>query len=532
MQQTERTLIILDGYSYLYRYFQYHQEMRANRRRKNSLPTGVIYNTITGFSNIQSLINGKRFPSLGKSLFHVCVYDYEGPAFRDEWMPNLAKLNRQLPEAIQQQIEPIENLCTILGWKIFKIPGLRAIDVIGTLSKIATSNLDTNVIIISGNQDLFQLASDRVTIFDSVSCYQRDYNGVLRDFGLPPSLMLDFKVMCSSHLEGKRNIQKMTPASSAKLLREYKSLQCIIENATKIPSPLGENILKVRDVLAEVRNSLLISTDCDLGHINATFSFIDTFVLSQVDKAELRKFYLKFGFLRELEIFDKKEAKLAFKNVGARAPVKKTSEMVNAVLDKLKKTQLRGCQPSSVSDFCVYRIKNMKSNRVYFGSTNNPLRRWTEHLRDFEFGTHVNEKLRKDWDEYGFDSFEFKIIRRCASVEEMHAREQSLIIMFWGRSICCNREIAVDVKNKSSMTVLIAEHETYRKLRSIKNQSAITKVKGWGSYLSVHALAKDLSLPKARVEAALNIQGQSVAGWFFKSAKMIEGDTRGSEGAS
>jgi 5'-3' exonuclease len=529
MQQTERTLIILDGYSYLYRYFQYHQEMRVNRRRKNSLPTGVICNTITGFSNIQSVINGKRFPSLGKSLFHVCVYDYEGPAFRDEWMPNLAKLSRQLPEAIQQQIEPIENLCAIHGWKILKIPGLRAIDVIGTLAKIATTNSDTNVLIISGNQDLFQLASDRVTIFDSVSHYERDYDGVLRDFGLPPSLMLDFQVMSSSRVDGKRNISKMTPASSTKLLKKYGSLQCIVENATEIPSPIGQNILKVRDVLTEVRDSLLISTDCDLGHISSTLSFIDTFVLSLVDKAELRKFYLKYGFSRHLEIFDKEEAKLATKNSGARAPVKKTSEIVHDVLDKLKKTQLRDCHPRSVSDFCVYRIKNIKSNRVYFGSTNNPLRRWTEHLRDFEFGTHVNEKLRKDWDEYGFDSFEFKIIKRCASVEEMHAREQSLIIMFWGRSICCNREIAVDVKNKSSMTLLIAEHETYRKLRSVKTQGAITKVKGWGSYLSVHALARDLSLPKARVEAAINVQGQSVDGWFFKSEKMIEGDTRGSD---
>lgn len=90
--------------------------------------------------------------------------------------------------------------------------------------------------------------------------------------------------------------------------------------------------------------------------------------------------------------------------------------------------------------------------------------------------------------------------------------------MFWGRSICCNREPVVDVKNRFSMTVIFAEHETYGKLRSVKSQGAVAKVKGWGSYLSVHALAKDLSLPKARVEAAVNVQGQSVEGWFFRSA--------------
>lgn len=426
MHPLEKTLVIFDGYSYLHHGFQNYQEMRANPRKKDSLPTGVIYNTIISFFNIHSKINTKLFPTLGKTLFHVCVYDYEGPAFRDEWRPwrpILPKLNRQLPEAIQLQIEPIENLCSILGWNILKMPGLRAINVIGTLAKIATTNLNTNVIIISGNQDLFQLASDRVTVFDSISCYKRDDVGVLRDFGLPPSLILDFQVMRSSRIDGKRIIPKMTPAACTRILQQYGSLQCIVENANKIPPPAGQNILEVRDELARVRDSLLISTDCDLGQINATLPFIDAFVLSPVDKAELRKFYSKYGFSRYLEMFDKEEAKLAAKNAAVRAPAKKTSEMVHAVLDKLKKTQLVDCHPSSVSDFCVYRIRNTISKRVYFGSTNNPLRRWTQHLRDFEFGTHINEKLRKDCDEYGFDSFEFKIIKRCASSEEMHARE-------------------------------------------------------------------------------------------------------------
>ena len=520
MHQMERTLVIFDGYSHLHYDFRNYQEMRANPRKRSNIPTGVIYNAINGFFNIHSRINVELFPALGKTLFHVCVYDYEGPAFRDEWRPwrpILAKLNRQLPEAIQLQIEPIENLCSILGWKLLKLPGLRAINVIGTLAKAATMNLDTNVIIISGNQDLFQLASDRVTVFDSVSCYKRDDEGVLRDFGLPPSLMLDYQVMRSSGIDGKRIIPKLTPTECAKLLMQYGSLQCIVENASELPSPTGQNILKVRDVLAEIRDSLLISTDCDLGSINAATPFIDTLILSPVDKTELRRFYLKYGFSRHLEMFDKEEAKLAAKNAGVRAPAKKTSEIVHAILDKLKKTQLGDCHPSSISDFCVYRIKNLKSNRVYFGSTNNPLKRWTQHLRDFEFGTHVNEKLREDFDEYGFDSFEFKIIRKCANAEEMYAREQSLIIMFWGRSICCNLAIAVDVKNSLSMIKLIAEHETYRKRRSAKTQGAITKIKGWGSYLSVHALARDLSLPKARVEAALDVQGKTVDGWFFKS---------------
>lgn len=516
MQDSEKTLIILDGYSFLHRHFQNFHEMRANPHVKDSIPTGVIYNTIIGMNNISSLIHSNRYPFTGKTLHHVCVYDFKGPSFRDEWMPDLTKKNRQLPEAIRLQIGPIEKLCAILGWKTLKIPGLKCIDVIGTLTKIAITNADTNVVVISGNQDLFQLADDRVTIFDGISRYTRDANGVARDFGLPPSLMLDYQVMNSSGADGKRNISKMTPASAVRLLKQYGSLQGVIDNSKNIPHPTGENVFKVREVLATVRESLLISTDCDLAHIDTHLPSLDKFILSAVDKTELRNFYSEYGFTRLLEIFDKDEARLSAKNSGIKAPPRKTSERVAAILNKLRETQLKTCSSSSVSDYCVYRIRNIKSTNVYFGSTNNPLRRWTEHLRDLDFGIHVNEKLRKDWDEHGFDSFEFKIIRRCSSAEEMHDREQLLIDLFWGRANCCNREATVETGTTSRRkVVIVAEHEDYQRLRSAKTQEAITKIKGWGAYLSVHAVAKDLGLPKVKVKAALNTPGQSVDGWFF-----------------
>ena len=499
MQESEKTLFILDGYSFLHRSFQNFHEMRANQ-----------------MNNISSLIHSNRYPFTSKTSYHVCVYDFKGPSLRDEWMPDFTKKSRKMPGAIRMQIAPIEELSAILGWKTLKIPGLRCIDVIGTLTKIAITNGDTNVVVISGNQDLFQLADDRVTIFDSTSRYIRDANGVARDFGLPPSLMLDYQVMNSSGADGKRYISKMTPTSAVKLLKQYGSLHGIIENSKDISHPTGENVFKVRDVLATVRESLLISTDCDLGHIDPALPSLDKFILAAVNKEELRNFYSKYGFTLLLELFDKDEAKLAAKNGGIRAMSRKTSERVIAILDKLRGTQLKNCSSSSVSDYCVYRIRNTVSKKVYFGSTNNPLRRWTQHLRELDFGTHVNEKLSNDWNAHGFDSFEFKIIRRCTSAQEMHDREQLLIDMFWGRANCFNREAAVETGiNSMKKKVIVAEHESYQESRSVKTQGAITKIKGWGAYLSVHAVARDLGLSKAKVKAALDTPGQAVDGWFL-----------------
>jgi hypothetical protein len=106
----------------------------------------------------------------------------------------------------------------------------------------------------------------------------------------------------------------------------------------------------------------------------------------------------------------------------------------------------------------------------------------------------------------------------------MRSREQHYITMFWGRENCCNREQIVEMENSPEhYIVLTVEHQSFRKQRDgmkRKLQGAVTKEKGWGTYLSVHAAAKDLGVSKAAISAVLDDRSKNVSGWFFSSLRI------------
>lgn len=58
----------------------------------------------------------------------------------------------------------------------------------------------------------------------------------------------------------------------------------------------------------------------------------------------------------------------------------------------------------------IYYIKNIKNEKIYIGESENILKRWREHKEDLNNNSHHSYKLQNDWNEYGADNFEFKII--------------------------------------------------------------------------------------------------------------------------
>lgn len=170
--------------------------------------------------------------------------------------------------------------------------------------------------------------------------------------------------------------------------------------------------------------------------------------------------------------------------------------------------------------FVVYRIRNKLSGTIYFGSTVDFKARMSTHRRELERGVHRNLKLRSDAREFGVDSFEFRIVARCSSLEEVRQREQLYLTIFWGRANCCNRDFLADLKHgPRTYTMITAEHKTFRRTQSKKRAAACTKIKGWGTYLSVHAAARDLGLSKTDISAVIDVPKKYVDDWFFKSEK-------------
>ena len=61
----------------------------------------------------------------------------------------------------------------------------------------------------------------------------------------------------------------------------------------------------------------------------------------------------------------------------------------------------------------IYRIKNLKNKKCYYGSSKNIEKRWRTHLNNLKNGKHHNVHLQRSWDKYGEDNFVFELVEEC-----------------------------------------------------------------------------------------------------------------------
>ena len=282
----KKTLLLVDGSSYLYRAFHAMPDLRAVPGDPASPATGAIRGMINMMERLR-----KDIPA----DFAVCVFDAKGPTFRDEIYPEYKQNRSPMPDDLRSQIQPIHELVRLMGWKVLDVPGVEADDVIGTLSAVGSSQ-GIEVVVSSGDKDLAQLVNEHITIIDTMNGKRRDLAGVQEEFGVPASLMLDYQILVGDTVDNVPGVQKVGPKTAVKLLLEYGSLDNLMANADQVKGVVGENLRKAVDWLPTGRQLLKIRTDCDLNEYVPELPSLETIRLAQPNEADLLAFYEKYGF--------------------------------------------------------------------------------------------------------------------------------------------------------------------------------------------------------------------------------------------
>ena len=278
----QRTLLLVDGSSYLYRAFHAMPDLRAVPGDPASPATGAI----RGMINMLQALK-KDVPA----AYAACVFDASGPTFRDALYPDYKAHRAPMPDDLRAQIEPIHEVVRLLGWPLLCVEGVEADDVIGTLAKTAAAQ-GMRVVISSGDKDLSQLVDEHITIIDTMSGKKRDVAGVTAEFGVPPSLMVDYQTLVGDAVDNVPGVPKVGPKTAAKWLMEYGSLDNLLAHAGAIKGVAGENLRGALDWLPKGRALVTIKTDCDLGELGA----IEKIAVSAEQTGALADFYVKYGF--------------------------------------------------------------------------------------------------------------------------------------------------------------------------------------------------------------------------------------------
>lgn len=283
----QKTLLLVDGSSYLYRAFHAMPDLRNARGE----PTGAIYGMINMLRRLRA-----DFPA----AYMACVFDAKGKTFRDDLYPEYKAQRAPMPDDLRLQIEPIHQAVAAMGWPILMVDGVEADDVIGTLA-VEASQLGMQTIISTGDKDLAQLVNANVTLINTMSNEKLDEAGVLAKFGVPPNRIIDYLTLIGDTVDNVPGVTKCGPKTAVKWLTEYDSLDGVIANADKIKGVVGDNLRAALDWLPQGRVLITVKTDCDLsGH---HISINDSLVGKEESKEEMIAFFTRYGFktwLREL----------------------------------------------------------------------------------------------------------------------------------------------------------------------------------------------------------------------------------------
>ena len=244
-------LVLVDGSSYLYRAFHALPPLTTSTGQ----PVGAIRGVI-------SMLN-KLADSTGTDRM-VVVFDASGKTFRDDLYAEYKANREKMPDELREQIQPLHAIIKALGFPLLAVPGVEADDVIGTLAKQAEA-FGESVLISTGDKDLAQLVTDKVTLVNTMSDTTLTPVGVEEKFGVPPERIIDFLALTGDSVDNVPGIPKCGPKTAAKWLNAYGTLDGVIASANDIGGKIGETFREHMGVLPLSKALVTIKTDCELA---------------------------------------------------------------------------------------------------------------------------------------------------------------------------------------------------------------------------------------------------------------------------
>ncbi len=309
-----KTLLLVDGSSYLYRAFHALPDLRNAQGE----PTGAIHGVLNML---------KRLTTDYKADFLACVFDAKGKTFRDDLYSEYKANRAPMPDDLGVQIAPLKEAIAALGWPLVEIEGVEADDVIGTLAREAAERgIDT--IVSTGDKDLAQLVNGHVSLVNTMTNEKLDVAGVRSKFGVSPERIVDYLALVGDTVDNVPGVAKVGPKTAAKWIDQYGSLDEVIAHADEIAGVVGENLRSVRDWLPRGRE--LLTVKCDVALPVA----VEDLVPRDRDRAALTTLFQRFGlksWLKEVQGPESDisgEAREAAKNGAAPAadPVERRYE--------------------------------------------------------------------------------------------------------------------------------------------------------------------------------------------------------------
>lgn len=291
-------VVVIDGNSLLFRAY-YATSYQGNlMSTKNGIPTNAIF----AFSNMMNKIISNLKD--GDRIF--VSFDTNQKTFRHEALASYKAQRKPIEEQLAIQLPIAREFLTALNVYHYELPGHEGDDIAGTIAKMAGKK-GYKVEIYTSDKDFLQLIDDKIEVhlirkgLSDVDIMTRET--LMEKMGLTPEQITDYKGLTGDASDNLKGIAGIGEKTALKLLKEYGSLEKIIEAMQDDTSKLGEKIRLGKEEGLLCKQIATIELDVPI-----TFT-LDDLIYEGYDFNELSNFYTKYEFsslLKKLKVSDKR----------------------------------------------------------------------------------------------------------------------------------------------------------------------------------------------------------------------------------
>ena len=271
------TLLLIDGHSQAYRAFF---GVKTPLTTRDGEPTTAVY----GFIRKLLSVLKEHKPD------YVAVSFDTGDTWRHAEFAAYKATRDAMPDEMRTQLRRIEQFLTAFGVPVVTYPNFEADDVLGTLARQAEGQ-GVDVLILTGDRDMFQLISDRVrilytkggptpetVIYGPPELWER--------YSLRPDQFVDLKALVGDNSDNIPGVPGVGEKTAIKFLGEYGTVENLYAHVDEIGGPkTRQSLVEAHDAVERNRRLMRIVTDLDV-----TFD-PDTFRRGDYDRAAVQQLF-------------------------------------------------------------------------------------------------------------------------------------------------------------------------------------------------------------------------------------------------
>ncbi|MDO8669024.1 MAG: DNA polymerase I [Candidatus Buchananbacteria bacterium] len=287
MKKNKQKLIIIDGNALVHRAFHALPPMTTK--------DGVMVNAVYGFTAILLKVLKDLKPD-----YIVATFDLKEKTFRHKEFEAYKAGRAKAPDELYQQIPLVKEVLESFNIPIFEKPGYEADDLIGTIAHLKTVDRpDIETIILTGDQDTFQLIDDNTKVFSPHKGLGEtilyDEQIIKEKFdGLTPDQLIDYKALRGDPSDNIPGVKGIGQKGAINLLNDFKTLENIYKNLdSKKISDRNQALLK------EYKSDAFLSKRLATIIIDVPIKFkLNDCQLDGFDKNKVVKLFQSLNFKR------------------------------------------------------------------------------------------------------------------------------------------------------------------------------------------------------------------------------------------